>query len=193
MSYIERTNTVPGVELVGRWNSRSFGYLGITVSGSWGTSSAISTPGVGPDLTVDRDFSTLGFDLWWGAPVLSRGPWNASLAIGPTFQWQNLEIAGHPDELADPGSPNPPSVDWTDRTWLAPGATFVADLGYDFGLRSGVFAGFSFRLLSTGGTSTWATQDEDAILDATGQVVRVNYDSGLAASVAFRTGLRWYP
>jgi hypothetical protein len=192
LAYTERTSTSPGVELAVRWNSRRWGFLGVTGYGSSGSSNAEYNLGNRID-TVERDYSIAGVDLWWGAPLMRRGAWNASLALGPSLAWQKLTVEGHPQELGDPGADPPPSVEWTDRSWFAPGAMFLGDLGYDFGPRSGVFLGLSIRLLSTSGTESWATQDQQAILDATGNVVELTYQGGIAASFSLRTGFRWYP
>lgn len=193
LDYTERTNASPGLEVTVRWNSRGWGFLGATGYGSSGSSSATYNLGAGRAETVERDYTIAGLDLWWGAPLMRTGPWNASLALGPSFAWQKLTVNGHPEELGDPGADPPPTVEWTDRSWFAPGAMFLGDLGYDFGARSGIFVGLSIRLLSSSGTETWATQDQEAILDATGNVVELTYQSGIVASFSLRTGFRWYP
>jgi hypothetical protein len=190
--YVEKTDGGPGLELSVRWNSRSFGYLGVTGYGSSGSSVATYSFG-GADRVFDRDYATWGFDAWWGAPLLKRGDWNASLALGPSFFWQRLSVEGHPEELADPGAEPPPSVQWTDHTWFSPGATFLADLGYDFGARAGVFVGISLRMQSMGGVDSWADGDEASIRESTGGAVEVGYDGGIAITGALRTGIRWYP
>jgi hypothetical protein len=142
---------------------------------------------------VDRDHSAIGVDVWWGTPLMRNGAWNATLGLGPSFAWQRLAIEGHPSELGDPGADPPPSVRWTDRSWFAPGAMVFGDLGYDFGPKSGAFVGLSLRLLSNGGTGTWAEEDQQAIFDATGNVVELTYQTGIATAFSLRTGFRWYP
>ena len=100
VGYTEQTGTMPGLELDARWNSRSFGYLGGTVYGSLGTSTAEYALS-NTIQRLDRDYSSMGLDLYWGANVFRGASWNGQLGLGPTLSWQRLSLTGHPDLIAD--------------------------------------------------------------------------------------------
>jgi hypothetical protein len=193
--YTEEVGAGPGLEGSVRWNTGRFGFFGLSVFGGTASSTGTyQTPTLSTQ-TFDRSFQSAGADLWFAFNLLRGEAWNAQLGFGPTFMWQRLELnRGSNNQLADPIAENPPQVEWTDRTWFAPGGHLFADLTYDLGPASGIFAGLVFRAVATGGdTVSWSRQDAEDILRSTGNSVDVQYSAGVATSLSLRTGVRWYP
>jgi hypothetical protein len=193
--YTEEVGTGPGIEGSVRWNTGRFGFFGVSLFGGAASSTGTYQTPTLLTQTFDRNFQSVGADLWFAFDVLNGDTWNAQLGFGPTFTWQRLELdRGSNNQLADPIAENPPQVEWTDRTWFAPGGHLFADLTYDLGPTTGIFAGLVFRAVATGGdTVSWSRKDAEDILRSTGNTVDVEYSAGVATSLSLRTGVRWYP
>jgi hypothetical protein len=192
-SYREESGASPALEAGVRWNTGKFGLLILSGYGGSGTSTGSYDLLNGTVESFERDLLTLGTDISWAFAIKGGTPWNAQLGLGPSFSWQRLRLSqGNSNRLANPLDPDPPSVEWTDRSWWAPGGHMALDVTYDFATRSGVFFGVVFRALTTGGGER-SRNDEADILHSTGNDVTVEYKTGFTTSLSFRTGVRWYP
>lgn len=195
--YTERSTTSPGLEASLRWNTGRFGFLGVSAYGHTGSSTGTFERVGGPTEIerFERDLIAFGTDVWFAFSLLNAAPFNAQLGLGPSFAWQTLKLSqGNSSRIGNPRQEPTPEVEWSDRNWWSPGGHLSADLTYDLGPGSGIFLGVLFRALATGGDLTsWSVQEEADILRSTGNAVEVEYSSGIATSVSFRTGVRWYP
>ena len=192
-SYREESGASPALEAGLRWNTGKFGLLVVSGYGGSGTSTGSYDLPRGGVESFERGLLTLGTDISWAFAIKSGSPWNAQLGLGPSFSWQRLRLSqGNSNRFANPLDPDPPPIDWTDQSWWAPGGHMALDVTYDFATRSGVFMGFVFRALTTGGGER-GRHDEADIRDSTGNDVVVEYKTGVATSLSFRTGVRWYP
>jgi hypothetical protein len=191
--YTEQSTTSPGLEASVRWNTGKFGFLGGSFYATTGTSTGTFDRVGGSNESFSRDYQSYGTDIWFAFPLLNSAPWNAQFGVGPSFVWQTLRLSqGNSSRISNVTQSATPQVDWSDRSWWAPGGNLSADLTYDIGHQSGIFLGIVFRALSAA-AGPWSAQEEEDILRSTGNLVQVSYSSGIATSLTFRTGVRWYP
>ena len=191
--YTEQASRLPGLELGARWDMRRFGYVGLSVFGAGGTSTA-SYAMPGGLQTSERKVRMVGADLWLGLPLVRSKPWSAYFAVGPSMAWTYLEQAGHPAALAELLGQSDGAVDWSSRSGLAWGGLASLDVTRAVGQSTGIFGGVVIRGLLTGSAnSAWSARDQEDAERSTGETLTTEYNSTLATSVVLRFGVRWSP
>lgn len=192
--YTEKSTASPGLEGSVRYNTGRYGFLGMSLYGNTGSSTGTFQRVGGQTESFERDLLSVGTDLWFAFSLLHSNQWNAQLGLGPSISWQTLKLSqGNSNRIGNPTQSSTPEVDWSDRHWWAPGGHLSAELSYDLSHVSGIFVGVVFRALGTSANGAWSPTEEADILRSTGSQVQVEYSSGIATSVSFRTGFRWYP